>query len=68
MRCEKKLKCGHRCPGLFGEVCLQGCCVHPKCRDKVQKAKPHLMEQVRLCVAYGSQGLFDRNDITDARM
>lgn len=47
MRCEKTLKCGHRCPGLCGEVCLQGCCVHPSCRDKVQKAKPHLMDQVR---------------------
>jgi hypothetical protein len=47
VRCEKKLKCGHRCPGLCGDACLQGCCVHPKCRDKVAKAKPHLMEQVR---------------------
>ncbi|WIA41121.1 hypothetical protein OEZ86_004749 [Tetradesmus obliquus] len=46
MRCEKTLKCGHRCPGLCGEVCLQGGCVHPSCRDKVQKAKPHLMDQV----------------------
>jgi hypothetical protein len=47
LRCAKKLKCGHSCPGLCGETCLQGCCVHPQCRDKVVKAKPHLMEQVR---------------------
>jgi hypothetical protein len=46
LRCEKKLRCGHRCPGLCGEVCLQGCCVQPKCRDKVKKATPHLMDQV----------------------
>ncbi|KAF6248733.1 AAA domain-containing protein [Scenedesmus sp. NREL 46B-D3] len=45
-RCERKLKCGHRCPGLCGEACLQGCCVHLKCRDKLKKAKPELMEQV----------------------
>lgn len=46
-RCEKQLKCGHRCPGLCGEKCLEGYCIHPKCRAKVQKAKPWLIDQVR---------------------
>ncbi|KAK8016928.1 hypothetical protein PG993_015117 [Apiospora rasikravindrae] len=25
-RCEKTLKCGHQCPGLCGETCLEGYC------------------------------------------
>ena len=42
-RCSRKLKCGHRCPGLCGESCLEGCCVAEKCKKKV---KAQLLDQV----------------------
>lgn len=32
-RCQRLLKCGHRCPGLCGETCLEG-----HCQDCGQKA------------------------------
>jgi hypothetical protein len=50
-RCGKKLKCGHQCPGLCGETCLEGCCVVDKCK---KKAKPQLLDQVRLRGIQGS--------------
>lgn len=34
LRCDKKLKCGHRCPSLCGEVCPSSAyCVESNCND-----------------------------------
>lgn len=39
MRCSKLLECGHRCPGLCGEVCLlRKYCVHADCMAKAPQS------------------------------
>jgi hypothetical protein len=39
MRCEKLMKCGHRCPGLCGEACLpHKFCVASECMAKAPES------------------------------
>ncbi|KAH8600108.1 hypothetical protein B0O99DRAFT_503550 [Bisporella sp. PMI_857] len=40
-RCPKTLSCGHRCPGICGEVCAEGYC--HECHDKID-ARVDLLE------------------------
>lgn len=62
MRCSKPLSCGHRCPGLCGEVCLpHKFCVDPAC---MTKAPQHVKDRVSagftsllvLCVCHNGSG------------